>query len=96
MTVPPYACAFVVSVISSIISDRYKARGFVTMSAGLCLTIGYAMFLGTLLVSATGDLNLILFYMKGTTNKHTRYGALFFQITGGYIGAPALCAWIAK
>jgi len=77
MSVPPYACAFAVSVASSIISDRYKARGFVTMFAALCLTVGYAIFLGT-------------------TKKHTRYGALFFQISGGYIGAPALCAWIAN
>lgn len=46
MSVPPYACAFAVSVASSIISDRYKVRGFVTMFAALCLTIGYAIFLG--------------------------------------------------
>ncbi|KAF8323874.1 MFS general substrate transporter [Clavulina sp. PMI_390] len=77
MSVPPYACAFVVSVASSIVSDRFKARGFVTMSAGLLMTIGYAMFIGS-------------------HQKHIRYASLFFQISGGYVGAPALCAWIAN
>lgn len=77
MSVPPYAAAFVVSVVSSVLSDRYRARGFATMFAGLLMTIGYAIFLGS-------------------DQKHVRYGAIFFQISGGYVGAPALCAWIAN
>jgi len=62
MSVPPYACAFAVSVASSIISDRYKARGFVTMFAALCLTIGYAIFLGMLFHLPPRD--PVLFYCK--------------------------------
>lgn len=48
LTVPPYAAAFVASIITAWVSDRYKARGFTTMFAGLCMTIGYAIFIGTL------------------------------------------------
>lgn len=47
MSVPPYACAFVVSIITSYLSDRTRARGPFALFWSVIAVIGYAMWLGT-------------------------------------------------
>ncbi|KAK1233518.1 hypothetical protein PQX77_003329 [Marasmius sp. AFHP31] len=47
MSVPPFAVAFVISMICAFISDRYRCRGYIVMFSGLLATIGFAMFLGS-------------------------------------------------
>jgi len=44
MSVPPFATAFVLSFISSIISDRYQCRGYTAIFFSLCQVIGFSMF----------------------------------------------------
>ncbi|KAG6847794.1 hypothetical protein H0H93_005959 [Arthromyces matolae] len=46
-SVPPFAMAFVVAIVVSYLSDRFGARGLVTIFAGILSTIGSAMFYGT-------------------------------------------------
>ncbi|KAG6852760.1 hypothetical protein C0991_009282 [Blastosporella zonata] len=45
-SVPPFAMAFVVTMVGAYISDRFGARGYVSMFAGALATIGFAMYLG--------------------------------------------------
>lgn len=47
MSVPPYASAFVCSVITSYISDKTRARGPFALFWSIIAIIGYAMWLGT-------------------------------------------------
>ncbi|KIK65255.1 hypothetical protein GYMLUDRAFT_195081 [Collybiopsis luxurians FD-317 M1] len=47
MSVPPFAVAFVVAMISAYISDRYRCRGAMTIVSSLFCVIGFAMFLGS-------------------------------------------------
>jgi predicted MFS family arabinose efflux permease len=45
ITVPPFAIAFVATMISSYAADRYKARGITAMCTSLLSIAGFAMFL---------------------------------------------------
>ncbi|KAG6868027.1 hypothetical protein C0993_008227 [Termitomyces sp. T159_Od127] len=65
-SVPPFAAAFVVSIVVSYLSDRYGARGIVSIFSGILATIGFAMFYasqnshvkyGSLFMSITGAYN---------------------------------------
>ncbi|KAJ7041990.1 major facilitator superfamily domain-containing protein [Mycena alexandri] len=47
MSVPPFSVAFVVTMITAYISDRYQCRGWVTVFASVLCTVGFAMFLGS-------------------------------------------------
>ncbi|KXN84147.1 hypothetical protein AN958_00389 [Leucoagaricus sp. SymC.cos] len=47
MTVPPFAVAFVIAMISAWVSDRYHCRGLVLVISSLMSVIGFAMFLGS-------------------------------------------------
>ncbi|KAN0085812.1 Major facilitator superfamily domain containing protein [Tylopilus felleus] len=44
MSVPPFAAAFFVSIISAIVSDRYQCRGYTIIFFSLVEMIGFAMF----------------------------------------------------
>ncbi|KAG1874464.1 major facilitator superfamily domain-containing protein [Suillus subluteus] len=44
MSAPPYAFAFGVSMITAVISDRYKCRGFILIFFSVCNLIGFIMF----------------------------------------------------
>ena len=44
--VPPYACSFIFSIISSYFCDKYKSRGLVATFCALLAAAGYAIFLG--------------------------------------------------
>ncbi|KAH7922094.1 MFS general substrate transporter [Leucogyrophana mollusca] len=46
MSVPPFATAFVCSMISAVVSDRYRCRGLTTIFFSVLSLIGFAMFLG--------------------------------------------------
>ncbi|KAF8497830.1 MFS general substrate transporter [Russula emetica] len=47
LTVPPYACSFVFSIISSYFSDKYKSRGLMATFCALLAAAGYAIFLAS-------------------------------------------------
>ncbi|KAJ7490999.1 major facilitator superfamily domain-containing protein [Mycena latifolia] len=47
MSVPPFSVAFVLTMITAYVSDRYQCRGAVTVFASVLCTIGFAMFLGS-------------------------------------------------
>lgn len=47
MSVPPFAVAFVLTMIFAYISDRYHCRGFVSTFASLLCVVGFGMFLGS-------------------------------------------------
>ena len=45
LSIPPFACAFLVTVILAYLSDRYKARGLSSIAGNLIALIGFAIFL---------------------------------------------------
>ncbi|KAL0958482.1 hypothetical protein HGRIS_000621 [Hohenbuehelia grisea] len=47
MSVPPFACAFVVTTIASYVSDRYRCRGYTVIFCSILCVIGFGMFLGS-------------------------------------------------
>ncbi|KZT42389.1 MFS general substrate transporter [Sistotremastrum suecicum HHB10207 ss-3] len=47
LVVPPYACAFVVAVTASLVSDHIKQRGIFMISIATIAIAGYALFLGS-------------------------------------------------
>ncbi|KAJ6606112.1 major facilitator superfamily domain-containing protein [Mycena vulgaris] len=47
MSVPPFSVAFVLTMITAYISDRYQCRGAVTVFASVLCIVGFAMFLGS-------------------------------------------------
>lgn len=47
LTVPPYACSFVFSIISSYFCDKYKSRGLMATFCALLAAVGYAIFLAS-------------------------------------------------
>lgn len=47
MSVPPYACAFVFSLITSYISDKCQARGPFALFWSVIAVVGYGMWLAT-------------------------------------------------
>ncbi|KAG2143823.1 major facilitator superfamily domain-containing protein [Suillus bovinus] len=44
MSAPPFAVAFVVSMITAVISDRYKCRGFMLIFFSVCNLVGFIVF----------------------------------------------------
>ncbi|OJA15235.1 hypothetical protein AZE42_07981 [Rhizopogon vesiculosus] len=44
MSAPPFVVAFVVSMITAVIADRYNCRGFMIIFFMFCNVIGFAMF----------------------------------------------------
>jgi sugar phosphate permease len=46
-SVPPFAVAFVVTMIAAYISDRYGCRGFVSIFCGILCVIGFAVYLSS-------------------------------------------------
>ncbi|KAG6861074.1 hypothetical protein C0995_004172 [Termitomyces sp. Mi166 len=77
-SVPPFAVAFVVSIIVSYLSDRYGAHGIVSIFSGVLATIGFAMFYtssspnvkyGSLFMSITATYNGAL-HLEHRTTPH--------------------------
>ncbi|OAX36211.1 MFS general substrate transporter [Rhizopogon vinicolor AM-OR11-026] len=44
MSAPPFVVAFVVSMITAVIADRYNCRGFMIIFFTFCNVVGFAMF----------------------------------------------------
>ncbi|RDB17458.1 hypothetical protein Hypma_001625 [Hypsizygus marmoreus] len=62
-SVPPFAAAFVVTMIAAYISDKYHCRGYVSIFSGILCILGFTMYLtastaqvryGSLFLSITG------------------------------------------
>lgn len=47
LTVPPFVCAFIVTMVNAYLSDKYGQRGICAIGASLLAVIGYSMFLGS-------------------------------------------------
>ncbi|KAF8258354.1 MFS general substrate transporter [Lactarius quietus] len=47
LTVPPYACSFVFSIVSAYFCDKYKSRGVMAIVCALIAAAGYAIFLSS-------------------------------------------------
>jgi len=47
LTVPPYACSFVFSIVCAYFCDKYKNRGVMATFCALLAASGYAIFLGS-------------------------------------------------
>ncbi|KZV68752.1 MFS general substrate transporter [Peniophora sp. CONT] len=47
LTVPPYACSFVLSLLIAWVSDKYKQRGAFAVFSSLLAAAGYTVFIGT-------------------------------------------------
>ncbi|THH12858.1 hypothetical protein EW146_g7303 [Bondarzewia mesenterica] len=96
LTVPPYACSFVVSIVCSYFSDVYKMRGPMAILVSLISAAGYAIFIGTPIHSDSIQVVSISRRSAGTNSKHADYAALFLQIIGVYSAAPCLSTWNAN
>jgi len=60
LTVPPYACSFVVSLVSSYFADKYKRRGITVALLSTIAAVGYIMFL----VSPNKKVNYAALYFQ--------------------------------
>ncbi|KAF7310273.1 MFS domain-containing protein [Mycena indigotica] len=47
MSVPPYSVAFVVSVGTAWVADKYRCRGWVSVAGSVLAVVGFGMFLGS-------------------------------------------------
>ncbi|KAL1713440.1 major facilitator superfamily domain-containing protein [Schizophyllum commune] len=47
MTVPPFAAAFVFSLVCAFVSDHYRCRGYITIISSILCVIGFSMFLSS-------------------------------------------------
>ena len=99
--VPPYACSFVFSILSSYFCDKYKNRGLVTTFCALLAAAGYAIFLSEWLIYPVTDAfssgpTYIFVTSLASKNKGNDYGALFLQIMGIYAIIPCLTTWITN
>jgi MFS family permease len=47
LTVPPYACSFVLSIVSAYFCDKYKNRGVMATVCALIAAAGYTVFLSS-------------------------------------------------
>ncbi|KAI0057283.1 MFS general substrate transporter [Artomyces pyxidatus] len=47
LSVPPYACSFVLSIVAAYACDKYKNRGFMAIGCSLVAAAGYGVFLWT-------------------------------------------------
>ncbi|KAJ3575382.1 hypothetical protein NP233_g1135 [Leucocoprinus birnbaumii] len=47
MSVPPFAAAFVVTLITAYLADRYRARGLTVIFSSLCCIAGFSIYLAS-------------------------------------------------
>lgn len=97
--VPPFACSFVLSVISSYLSDKYKQRGLTAVLISLIAIPGYSLFLRqSSFESFCYHIVVLMLWNNpaGTSDKHADYAALFLQIMGTYPVAPCMGTWMAN
>ncbi|KAI9457922.1 major facilitator superfamily domain-containing protein [Boletus coccyginus] len=101
MSVPPFAVAFVVSLISAVVSDHYQCRGYIAIFSSLLQVIGFSMFYtstlshvryGSLFLSISGTYcvqpSLITWLANNSTphvRRATAVGVTFMMTQAGGI-----------
>ncbi|KAK7020678.1 hypothetical protein VNI00_017668 [Paramarasmius palmivorus] len=106
MSVPPFAAAWAVNIITAVISDRFHLRGVTIIFHALLATIGFAIFLGS--SNPTVQYGSLFLYVPGvycqpppllswTANnaapRYRRAAALAFLLTTTDLGG-ILATWI--
>lgn len=105
-TVPPYACAFVVSLIGALFSDRYHCRGVVCLASfGIALP-GYCLFYatnsdnakyGALFLQIIGTYTLVPAVSTWMANNSSPHITKASAIAAGFVGSNAggiLSSWL--
>ncbi|KAH9057685.1 MFS general substrate transporter [Lactarius vividus] len=100
LTVPPYACSFVFSIVSAYLSDKYKCRGLMATVCALIAATGYAMFLasddknisyGALFLQITGSYGsapcLLTWNANNVQPHYRRATAIAIAFVSGTVGA---------
>jgi hypothetical protein len=96
-SVPPYACAYVVTLLAAMYSDKKKARGIVagaSFSIGAISFIIQGMFMHEDQTSACFRTDNLLAALPEKQFK-VRYGLLVISTCGVFAGLPSLCAWVS-
>ncbi|KAH9026169.1 MFS general substrate transporter [Lactarius hengduanensis] len=112
LTVPPYACSFVFSIVSAYFSDKYKCRGLTATVCALIAAIGYAMFLasddiniryGALFLQIAGSYGTAPCFLAWNANNvqphYRRATAIAIAFASGTVGAivsPWLFAGVSR
>ncbi|RAH68261.1 putative MFS transporter [Aspergillus aculeatinus CBS 121060] len=78
-SIPPWAAAFVFSMIIAILSDKFKHRFAFTLVPMLVTMAGYG----------------ILLNVHGVAHRNVQYGALFMVTCGTYSAMPVIVCWYA-
>jgi len=76
-SIPPWAVAFVFSMMVAYLSDKVKHRYAFTIVPMLIAIAGYG----------------ILLNVHGKDHKNTQYGALFLVTSGCYSAMPVIVCW---
>jgi hypothetical protein len=96
-TIPPYAVAYVVTLVLAMVSDRQRTRGLV---AGGCFLFGTIAFI----IQGEAGISCKLIRPKAHTFLvaclpgqlfAARYAMLCISTAGVFAGLPPLCAWIS-
>ncbi|KAI9066852.1 MFS general substrate transporter [Trametes sanguinea] len=86
MSVPPFAVAAFLSVITAFLSDRFGRRGLNIIFFATIALIGFAIFYGNAQSCTTPASHV----------DHIRYGSLFLLVPGTYCIGPPLGTWAAN
>ncbi|PYI22198.1 putative MFS transporter [Aspergillus violaceofuscus CBS 115571] len=78
-SIPPWAAAFVFSMLIAILSDKFKHRFAFTLIPMLVTMAGYG----------------ILLNVHGVAHRNVQYGALFMVTCGTYSAMPVIVCWYA-
>ncbi|KIL64781.1 hypothetical protein M378DRAFT_126308 [Amanita muscaria Koide BX008] len=106
MTVPPFAVAFVVSMVLAYISDHFRCRGITTVFSSILAVIGFAMYLasydrnvqyGSLFFSITGTYSCAAALSTWNANNATPHTRRATTIAIGFImtnSGGILATWL--
>lgn len=106
MTVPPFAVAFVVSMVLAYISDHLRCRGITTIFSSILAVIGFAMYLvsydrnvqyGSLFFSITGTYSCAAALSTWNANNATPHTRRATTIAIGFImtnSGGILATWL--
>lgn len=78
-SIPPWAAAFVFSMIVAFLSDKLRHRFLFTMIPMIIAMAGIGVLLN----------------IHGKDNRNTQYGALFMLTCGCYSAMPVIVCWFA-
>lgn len=95
-TIPPYACAYVVTLIAAYFSDKYMCRG--PIAAGFCLMGVITFVIPGMSPSSPAwpcSNNLLLTACVASPSLHLRYAMLVLCTCSVFGSLPSLCAWVS-